>query len=115
MQPSAESVQSTGYGWFSTEMLYCMYAITPAYTEYALHLHIALPDMMQYYFFTLGILGAHPSDRAAFAKMAPAFVISSKFTNSSYLRFPTFFTGIFITLPHSSHFLPIYEKKVPFR
>ena len=26
--------------------------------------------------------------RAAFAKMAPAFVISSKFTNSSYLRFP---------------------------
>ena len=53
--------------------------------------------------------------RAAFAKMAPAFVISSKFTNSSYLRFPTFFTGIFITLPHSSHFLPIYEKKVTFR
>ena len=24
VQPSAESVQSTGYGWFSTEMLYCM-------------------------------------------------------------------------------------------
>ena len=36
-------------------------------------------------------------------------------TNSSYLRFPTFFTGIFITLPHSSHFLPIYEKKATFR
>lgn len=88
---------------------------TPAYTEYALHLHTALPDMMQYCFFALGILGAHPSDGAAFAKIAPAFVISSKFTNSSYLRFPTFFTGIFITLPHSSHFLPIYEKKATFR
>ena len=24
VQPPAESVQSTGYGWFSTEMLYCI-------------------------------------------------------------------------------------------
>ena len=24
VQPSAESVQSTGYGWFSTEILYCI-------------------------------------------------------------------------------------------
>ena len=32
-----------------------------------------------------------------------------------HLRFPTFFTGIFITLPHSSYFLPIYEKKATFR
>ena len=36
-------------------------------------------------------------------------------TNSSYLHFPTFFTGIFITLPHSSHFLLIYKKKATFR
>ena len=30
-------------------------------------------------------------------------------------RFVGAFTGIFITLPHSSHFLPIYEKKATFR
>ena len=50
-----------------------------------------------------------------FGKSGTWAVQPSGDTNSSYLRFPTFFTGIFITLPHSSHFLPIYEKKATFR
>lgn len=61
-------------------------------------LHRTLPDMTQHCFLAFGVLGAHPSDGTAFAKIAPAFVILSKLTNSSYLRFPAFFTGIFYHL-----------------
>ena len=50
-----------------------------------------------------------------FGKSGTRAVQPSGDTNSGYLRFPTFFTGIFITLPHSSHFLPIYEKKATFQ
>src|SRR5699024_2015097 len=38
------------------------------------HLHIVLPDMAQYGFLALGVLGAHPSGGTALAKIASAFV-----------------------------------------